>query len=231
MSMELRFACPICGQHLSAISAHIGITAQCPNCNAAVTVPIQSTLPPKVPTFSPQPQQPPQDPQGGVIKRTKFWTPKKLAAMTIIGVVAIIAMVLVNIGFPRGPQRNFTDLQQRDWYEDIKRQQVLKEDADFRLSWIASRQNEKRDYPPELIQKLDKERQAHKSNYEALSSIASKILGAKEYSEYQRLRAQENEVLKLIEADKIRDKTDVLQLRLTVGEIAAERLEIEQRYQ
>src|SRR4029077_21253462 len=40
----LRFACPTCGQHISATRAQIGITARCPNCNAAVTVPKTSTL-------------------------------------------------------------------------------------------------------------------------------------------------------------------------------------------
>jgi predicted RNA-binding Zn-ribbon protein involved in translation (DUF1610 family) len=45
--MELiRFACPSCGQHISATRAQIDVTAPCPNCNAAVTVPTTSTLPP-----------------------------------------------------------------------------------------------------------------------------------------------------------------------------------------
>jgi DNA-directed RNA polymerase subunit RPC12/RpoP len=44
--MLLRFACPTCGQHISATHAQIGVTAPCPNCNAAVTVPKSSTLPP-----------------------------------------------------------------------------------------------------------------------------------------------------------------------------------------
>jgi hypothetical protein len=43
--MDLRFECPRCGQHLSATRAQIGVTAPCPNCNAAVTVPKTSTLP------------------------------------------------------------------------------------------------------------------------------------------------------------------------------------------
>jgi hypothetical protein len=43
--MELKFECPTCGQHLSATPAQIGLTAPCPNCNAAVTVPKTSTLP------------------------------------------------------------------------------------------------------------------------------------------------------------------------------------------
>src|SRR4030095_5070448 len=42
--MELKFECPSCGQHLSATRVQIGVTAPCPNCNAAVTVPKTSTL-------------------------------------------------------------------------------------------------------------------------------------------------------------------------------------------
>src|SRR5262245_48795050 len=45
--MELiRFACASCGEHISATHAQIGVTAPCPNCNAAVRVPTTSTLPP-----------------------------------------------------------------------------------------------------------------------------------------------------------------------------------------
>jgi predicted RNA-binding Zn-ribbon protein involved in translation (DUF1610 family) len=47
--MALRFACPSCGQHISATRAQIGLTGQCPNCIAAVTVPKTSTLPPPAP--------------------------------------------------------------------------------------------------------------------------------------------------------------------------------------
>ena len=43
----IRFACPKCGQHLSATSAQIGATAPCPSCNEVNTVPIKSTLPPR----------------------------------------------------------------------------------------------------------------------------------------------------------------------------------------
>ena len=49
VAMGLRFACPSCGQHISATHAQIGVTAPCPNCNAAVTVPTTSTLPPPRP--------------------------------------------------------------------------------------------------------------------------------------------------------------------------------------
>ena len=44
--MLIRFACASCGQHISATRAQIGIIAPCPNCNAPVTVPKTSTLPP-----------------------------------------------------------------------------------------------------------------------------------------------------------------------------------------
>ena len=47
--MDLRFECPRCGQHLSATRSQIGVTAPCPKCNAAVTVPKTSTLAPKPP--------------------------------------------------------------------------------------------------------------------------------------------------------------------------------------
>src|SRR5438552_273330 len=59
--MELKFACPTCGQHISATSAQIGVTAPCPNCNTAVTVPNASTLPASHPP-SPHPQSPPPQP-------------------------------------------------------------------------------------------------------------------------------------------------------------------------
>ena len=45
--MELiRFTCASCGQHISATRGQIGVTALCPNCNVAVTVPKTSTLAP-----------------------------------------------------------------------------------------------------------------------------------------------------------------------------------------
>jgi len=43
--MDLKFECLSCGQHLTATRSQIGVTAPCPNCNAAVTVPKTSTLP------------------------------------------------------------------------------------------------------------------------------------------------------------------------------------------
>jgi transcription elongation factor Elf1 len=53
----IRFACPTCGQHLSATHDQISMSAPCPICNGVVTVPIQSTLPPR-PLPLPEPQNP-----------------------------------------------------------------------------------------------------------------------------------------------------------------------------
>jgi hypothetical protein len=128
------------------------------------------------------------------------------------------------------PQRDFSDLQRTDWYEDLKRQQTLKKIADLKLQWIARIEIDP-SYSARLRETLAKERATHKANYEALSSIASKILTAKEYPEYQKLKAQEDEVLAAIEVQKLQDKNDVSELRLRVSEFDAERLEIEQRYQ
>jgi len=77
MAMELRFACPTCGQHLSAIPAQIGVTAPCPNCNAAVTVPVQSTLPPA------------ENPQPALVKRTKVRPIKMFGKIAVIGAIAV----------------------------------------------------------------------------------------------------------------------------------------------
>ena len=55
--MLLRFACPKCGRHISATPAQIGVTAPCPNCNAAVTIPTTSRLPPPRPVPLPRPVQ------------------------------------------------------------------------------------------------------------------------------------------------------------------------------
>jgi transcription elongation factor Elf1 len=53
----IRFTCPRCDQHLSATCDQISMTARCPICNGVVTVPSQSTLPPR-PLPLPEPQNP-----------------------------------------------------------------------------------------------------------------------------------------------------------------------------
>jgi hypothetical protein len=37
--MSFKFECPNCGQHISAAASDIGITAPCPHCSQAITVP------------------------------------------------------------------------------------------------------------------------------------------------------------------------------------------------
>jgi len=155
--------------------------------------------------------------------------------MIVIGVVAISVWLAYNSSKHRAAvqnalQRDFSDLQRKDWYGDLKRQQTLKNVADLKLQWIARIEIDP-SYSARLRETLAKERATHKANYEALSSIASKILTAKEYPEYQKLKAQEDEVLAAIEVQKLQDKNDVSELRLRVSEFDAERLEIEQRYQ
>src|SRR5213082_3433706 len=51
LAMLLRFACPSCGQHVSAARAQIGITGRWPNCNVAIAVPKTSTLTPPPPAL------------------------------------------------------------------------------------------------------------------------------------------------------------------------------------
>ena len=87
----VRFACPSCGQHLSATRDQIGETAPCPNCNAEVMVPVQSTLAPPLPRFSPQPQEPAQNPKSASIKRRRTQISWKAAAVIIL--VATIVIV------------------------------------------------------------------------------------------------------------------------------------------
>jgi membrane protein YdbS with pleckstrin-like domain/predicted RNA-binding Zn-ribbon protein involved in translation (DUF1610 family) len=56
--MEVKFNCPTCGQDIPATRAEIGVTVQCPHCNAAVSVPNTATASPSLPS-SPQPPTPP----------------------------------------------------------------------------------------------------------------------------------------------------------------------------
>jgi hypothetical protein len=102
--------------------------------------------------------------------------------------------------------------------------------ANFKLQWIAYAKLIQA-FSAQLRETLAKEQSAHKANYEALSSIATRILAVKEYPEYQILKAQEDEVLAVIEVQKLRDKNDVSELRLRVSKLDAELLEIEQSYQ
>ena len=88
----IRFACPKCGQHLSATPGQISMSAPCPSCNEVVTVPIQSTLPPR-PLPLPEPQNP---------RKTSAWgvglqVIGMLLCWTVVG-GAIVGIPLLIVG-------------------------------------------------------------------------------------------------------------------------------------
>ena len=82
----IRFACPTCGQHLSATRDQISMTAPCPSCNGVVTVPIQSTLPPR-PLPLPEPQN---------SRKTATWG----VGLQVIGLVLCWTVVGAIVGIP-----------------------------------------------------------------------------------------------------------------------------------
>jgi len=82
----IRFACPTCGQHLSATRDQISMTAPCPSCNGVVTVPIQSTLPPR-PLPLPEPQNP---------RKTATWG----VGLQVIGLLLCWTVVGAIVGIP-----------------------------------------------------------------------------------------------------------------------------------
>jgi DNA-binding helix-hairpin-helix protein with protein kinase domain len=82
----IRFACPTCGQHLSATRDQIRMSAPCPSCNGVVTVPIQSTLPPR-PLPLPEPQNP---------RKTATWG----VALEVIGLLLCWTVVGAIVGIP-----------------------------------------------------------------------------------------------------------------------------------
>ena len=82
----IRFACPTCDQHLSATRDQISMSAPCPNCNGVVTVPIQSTLPPR-PLPLPEPQNP---------RKTATWG----VGLQVIGLLLCWTVVGAIVGIP-----------------------------------------------------------------------------------------------------------------------------------
>ena len=82
----IRFACPTCDQHLSATRDQISMTAPCPICNGVVTVPIQSTLPPRPPPL-PEPQNP---------RKTATWG----VGLQVIGMLLCWTVVGAIVGIP-----------------------------------------------------------------------------------------------------------------------------------
>ena len=96
----IRFGCPRCGQHLSATRDQISMTAPCPICNGVVTVPIQSTLPPR-PLPLPKPQNPRKTAAWGlglqVIGMLLCWT---VVGGVIVGIPLRWTVVGAIVGIP-----------------------------------------------------------------------------------------------------------------------------------
>jgi len=85
----IRFACPRCGRHLSATSDQITMTAPCPSCNEVITVPIQSSLPPR--PLLPRSQNP---------RKTATWgvglqVIGMLLCWTVVGAIVGIPLIIV----------------------------------------------------------------------------------------------------------------------------------------
>jgi hypothetical protein len=128
----------------------------------------------------------------------------------------------------------FDDLRRRDWYEDLKAQEKLKNHADYMLSLMDSMEKNVSDCTncgDTYRRMLAAERKAHRDNYRALSAIAAKIAATKSYDDYKELKTTEDRVLGAIETQKIQDRNDVMELRMHVSQLAAELLENEQLYQ
>jgi hypothetical protein len=85
----IRFGCPRCGRHLSATRDQISMTAPCPSCNEVITVPIQSTLPPR--PVLPQPQSPRKTATYGV----GLQVIGLLLCWTVVGAIVGIPLVIV----------------------------------------------------------------------------------------------------------------------------------------
>ena len=88
--MDIRFNCPRCSQNLSVDESGAGMTVSCPNCKEQIEIPVQSTLPPRLPV-SPQPQQAALRSQAPVVKGTKFPTKTTFGAIVAIGLAAVLA--------------------------------------------------------------------------------------------------------------------------------------------
>jgi hypothetical protein len=84
----IRFACPKCGQHLSATPAQIGVTAACPSCNEMNTVPIKSSLPPR-------PEVLPQNLRKKTTRGVALQVIGLLLCWTVVGAIVGIPLIIV----------------------------------------------------------------------------------------------------------------------------------------
>src|SRR5947207_13841235 len=68
---------------------------------------------------------------------------------------------------PQPAEDQFAEFRRKDWYEDLKRQKLLRERAEFAIAYIQSRKPESRSQEFDQIRK--EETAAHLRNYRALS--------------------------------------------------------------
>jgi hypothetical protein len=115
--MELKFECPACGQHISATPAHIGVTAPCPNCNTAVTVP----------NPSPQPQSPPAANTATAKKSKPSVSPRAVVSVAlIVGIPVLVVMCVNNVSKESQERaRERIAAEQRENQEGIKNHHAL----------------------------------------------------------------------------------------------------------
>jgi hypothetical protein len=123
--------------------------------------------------------------------------------------------------------RDFADLEKKDWYEDLKHQQELVKKCEFKLELIKTMTMPEAGAPEAAF--VQKERDAWQKLYADLVPIARKIVAEQKFSEYQKLKAEENQILELIDTQKGTDNVDAAEIRLKIGDHAAARLEIAQR--
>lgn len=108
-SLEIKFECPICGQHISATSEQIGATDRCPSCGRSVTVPsqrseatqpdaaitsepvVQAEIPPPPPPPQTSEQHPPPPPPP--ISTFALWNPVAVAAWSLLGSPILGALI------------------------------------------------------------------------------------------------------------------------------------------
>jgi DNA-directed RNA polymerase subunit RPC12/RpoP len=112
---DFKFACPGCGQHISASDDYVGRQINCPACRAAMTVPPNPSAPPAPPlvarlSVSHLGAAPPQTPvavatpeeQGSAAFQAHMARPPKKSYSGLIAGVAVVALLGLSVFFSRG---------------------------------------------------------------------------------------------------------------------------------
>src|SRR5712692_5260039 len=102
--------------------------------------------------------------------------------------LAVLLLALLLAISCKKDERNFGDLERKDWYEDLKHQEELKNQSDFAISFIEQMQKPAGHWSAEFYEMFEKERTAHLELHRKLLPITEKILAAKTYKEYRKLK-------------------------------------------